>query len=370
MFWRRPAAGTSAYEPKRYSDGATPRRSTPLLPRLPTPDVGTGRGSDGAWWQDCGRLPYLSPGVPYGPRGRGTLRALLLPPLLQSGMARGAGTRGTCQPAARKDPDAVGALLGEFLPTKFRDFLHQLRAKCAEPEEHPPSSPQYPKGASEHCVGFRRPSCSFLPDLRDQSLHSQDSFRENTLGPPRGEFITARKANPPSGEGSRPRRRYCPFRVRFADETLQDTALRYWERNRAVRQNIFQSEQTTLPAVSVSERVLGSVGRWLDSLPRALRPRVQDSMAGSSYWNCPRVSAQEPQLYLSEDATMSSRLPFISRATTPRPRGGLRTFLDTSNTGEQESFLPSLVLQSILKRGRPKGYRLLLPSTNRQQAQR
>lgn len=37
----------------------------------------------------------------------------------------------------------------------------------------------------------------------------------------------------PSGEGPRPRRRYCPFRVRFADETLQDTALRYWERNRA-----------------------------------------------------------------------------------------------------------------------------------------
>lgn len=214
MFWRRPAAGTPAYAPKRYSDGAAPRRSTPLLPRLPTPDVGTGRGSDGAWWQDCGRLPYLSPGVPYGPRGRGTLRALLLPPLLQSSMARGAGTRGTWQPAARKDPDAVGALLGEFLPTKFRDFLHQLRAKCVEPEEHreavgtavgwgregarvpsedrpqltglsssspssflpptlplppvpaAPSSPQYPKGASEHCVGFRRPSCSFLPDLR------------------------------------------------------------------------------------------------------------------------------------------------------------------------------------------------------------
>lgn len=37
----------------------------------------------------------------------------------------------------------------------------------------------------------------------------------------------------PAGEGSRPRKRYCPFRVRFADETLQDTALRYWERNRA-----------------------------------------------------------------------------------------------------------------------------------------
>ncbi|KAK7813618.1 hypothetical protein U0070_000668 [Myodes glareolus] len=363
MFWRRPAAGTPAYEPKRCPDGASPRRATPLLPKLPTPDVGTGRGTAGAWWQDRGRLPYLSPGVPYGPRGRGTLRALLLPPLLQSGMARGAGTRGTRQPKARDDPDTVGALLGEFLPTKFRDFLHQLRAKCAQPEAHreavgtgvvpaAPSTPQHPKGASEHCLGLRGSSCSFLPDLWDQSLHSEDSFREKpTLGPPRGEFITAKKANPfhstqvpkvksllihsPSGEGSRPRRRYCPFRVRFADETLQDTALRYWERNRAVRQNIFPCEQTTLPAVSVSERVLGSVGRWLDSLPRALRPRVQDTVAGSSYWNCPRVSAQEPQLYLSEDATMSSRLPFISRATTPRPRGGLRTFLDTPNTVEQ-----------------------------------
>ena len=68
---------------------------------------------------------------------------------------------------------------------------------------------------------------------------------------------------------------------------------------------------------------------------------------------------------------MSSHLPFISRATIPRPRGGLRTFLDTPNNVDQESFLPSLVLQSVLKQGRPKGYQLLLPSTtNRQQAHR
>ncbi|CAO2598126.1 Uncharacterized protein C9orf50 [Lemmus lemmus] len=349
MFWRQPAAGTPAYEPKRCPDGAAPRRSTPLLPRL----------------------PYLSPGVPYGPRGRGTLRALLLPPLLPFSMARGAGTRGTRQPVARDDPGAVSALLGEFLPNKFRDFLHQLRAKCAEPEAHTPSTPQYPKGASAHCLGLRGPSCSFLPDLWDQSLHSEDSFREKpTLGPPRGEFITARKANPPSGEGSRPRRRYCPFRVRFADETPLDATLRYCERNRAGEQRVTSIQQMTLPAVSASERGIGSVGRCLDSRPRALRPRAQDTVAGSSYWNYPRVSAQEPQLCLPEDSTMSSHLPFISRANTPRPRGGLRTFLNTPNTVEQESFLPSLVRQYILKGGRPKGYRLILPSTNRQQAQR
>ncbi|XP_051022468.1 uncharacterized protein C9orf50 homolog isoform X5 [Acomys russatus] len=364
MFRRQLAAGTP-----RCPEGAAPRRSAPLLlPSLPTPDVRAGRGAVGSWWQDreSQRLPCLSPGtLRVAPRSRGSLHKLLLPPLLPTSAARRAGTETILPSAARDNSDALDALLRELLPSKFRDFLHNLRAKT-------PSAPQYPKGASDHCLGSRCPSSSFLPGLWDQSLHWEDSFREKpTLGPPRGEFITAKKANPPSGEGSRPRRRYCPFRVRFADETLQDTALRYWERNRAVRQNIFPCEQTALPAVSVSERVLGSVGRWLDSLPVALRPRVQDTVAGSACWNCPRVSAQEPQLYFSEDATMSSRLPFISGATaTPRPRGGLQTFLDTPNTVQQESFLPSLVLQSVLRQGRPKGYQQLQPSTNRRQAQR
>lgn len=224
MSRRQPAAGTPAYEPKGCPNGAASRRCTPLLPRLFTPDLRTGRKSAGTWWQDCERLPYLSPGIPYGPRGRGTLRALLLPPLLPSGTAQGAGARGagarragargagareTRQPAARDNPDTFGVLLGKFLPTKFRDFLHQLRAKSAEPEEHreaagtrvgwggvgwrlgspvrtissslgfpplppspflpspplpAPSAPQYPKGASEHYLDLCR-SCSFLPDL-------------------------------------------------------------------------------------------------------------------------------------------------------------------------------------------------------------
>ncbi|XP_051022465.1 uncharacterized protein C9orf50 homolog isoform X2 [Acomys russatus] len=384
MFRRQLAAGTP-----RCPEGAAPRRSAPLLlPSLPTPDVRAGRGAVGSWWQDreSQRLPCLSPGtLRVAPRSRGSLHKLLLPPLLPTSAARRAGTETILPSAARDNSDALDALLRELLPSKFRDFLHNLRAKSAEPEAHrepaggrregeaslgspnedrpqltgrssclfsfsfssssplpAPSAPQYPKGASDHCLGSRCPSSSFLPGLWDQSLHWEDSFREKpTLGPPRGEFITAKKANPPSGEGSRPRRRYCPFRVRFADETLQDTALRYWERNRAVRQNIFPCEQTALPAVSVSERVLGSVGRWLDSLPVALRPRVQDTVAGSACWNCPRVSAQEPQLYFSEDATMSSRLPFISGATaTPRPRGGLQTFLDTPNTVQQVGKLP------------------------------
>uniref|UniRef100_A0A8C6HPI2 RIKEN cDNA 1700001O22 gene n=1 Tax=Mus spicilegus TaxID=10103 RepID=A0A8C6HPI2_MUSSI len=375
MFWRQSMEGTPAYKPKGYPDGTTQRRPVQRLPTLlPMLEGRAGRDVDGAWRRDrkSQRLPCGSPESPNSRRDRGTARALLLPPRQPSSSAREAGTRGNRQPAARDNPDSLGTLLGKLLPNKFRHFLHHLSAESADPEADPPSAPHNPRSTSNHCLASRSSSCLFLPDLWDQPLHWDNSFREKTtLGLPRGELVRAKKAHPPAGEGSRPRKRYCPFRVRFADETLQDTALRYWERNRAVRQNIFPSEQAALPAVSVSERVLGSVGRWLDSLPRALYPRAQDTVAGSSFWTCPRVSAQEPQLYLSEDASVSSHLPFISRATIPRPRGGLRTFLDTPNNVDQESFLPSLVLQSVLKQGRPKGYQLLLPSTtNRQQAHR
>ncbi|XP_031225561.1 uncharacterized protein C9orf50 homolog isoform X2 [Mastomys coucha] len=375
MFRRKPMEGTPAYKPKGYPDGATPLLPIQRLPLLlPMLDGRAGRGKDGTWWRDnkSQRLPCLSPESPYAPRDRGTVRALLLPPLLPNSSAREAGARGNRQPKDHDNRDTLRSLLRELLPHKFSRFLNKLRAKSVDTKADPPSAPQYPRSTSDHCLASPCSSCSFLPDLWDQPLQGDDGFREKTtLGLPKGEFVRAKKAHPPSGEGSRPRKRHCPFRVRFADETLQDTALRYWERNRAVRQNIFPSEQTALPAVSVSERVLGSVGRWLDSLPRALHPRTQDTVAGSSCWNCPGMSAQEPQLYLSEDASMSSGLPFISRATIPRPRGGLRTFLDTPSNVEQESFLPSLVLQSVLKQqGRPKGYQLLLPSTNRQQAHR
>ncbi|KAB1280014.1 Uncharacterized protein Cadr_000016328 [Camelus dromedarius] len=75
-------------------------------------------------------------------------------------------------------------------------------------------------------------------------------------------------------------------------------------------------------------------------------------------------STQELKGHLSEDTSMNSSLPFIPRATIPRQRGDLKTFL------EQESFLPSLVLHTVLKRGHPKGYQLLLPSATSHRAQR
>eukprot|EP00074_Homo_sapiens_P066885 XP_011516965.1 uncharacterized protein C9orf50 isoform X8 [Homo sapiens] len=148
-------------------------------------------------------------------------------------------------------------------PPGFREFLHQLQEKCAEePEPLTSPAPQHQRGVLEHCPGSPRcPNCSFLPDLWGQSSHLQDSLTKISLqqtpilGPLKGDhsqFTTVRKANHrphgaqvprlkaalthnPSGEGSRPCRQRCPFRVRFADETLQDTTLRYWERRRSGR---------------------------------------------------------------------------------------------------------------------------------------
>ncbi|XP_012876731.1 PREDICTED: uncharacterized protein C9orf50 homolog [Dipodomys ordii] len=147
---------------------------------------------------------------------------------------------------------------------------------------------------------------------------------------------------PNPGEGTAPRhRRYCPFRVRFEDETLRDSERRYWERNCAVHRNIFEDEPSTLPEGSVPERVLRNVGKWLESLPKAVYPRLKEAMgSSSSSWERTGV------------------------ASTSRPRGDYKTFLDAygtlgrrspapcSCTHKQEPFLPSLVLQSLLRRGR------------------
>lgn len=137
MFRPQPMEGTPAYKPKGYPDGSTPRRPIQRLPMLlPTLDSRAGRGADSAWWRDrkSQRQPCGSPESPYAPRSRGAARALLLPPLLPSSSAREAGTRGNRQPTDRDNHDALSALLGELLPTKFRQFLHQLRAKSTNSE--------------------------------------------------------------------------------------------------------------------------------------------------------------------------------------------------------------------------------------------
>lgn len=85
-----------------------------------------------------------------------------------------------------------------------------------------------------------------------------------------------------SGEGSGRCRRFCPFRVRFADETLRDTALRYWERNCAGRQTGWGAPGLQkVPAWSPESRGYGpgSKGRPAKArnpltLPRRLLQRV------------------------------------------------------------------------------------------------
>lgn len=170
MFRPQTVEGTPAYKPKGYPDGSTPRRPIQRLPMLlPTLDSRAGRGADSSWWRDrkSQRLPSGSPESPYAPRSRGTARALLLPPLLPSSSAREAGTRGNRQTTDRDNPDALGALLGELLPNKFRHFLHQLRAKSTDPEADREAAGAGCGGSAETGVPRGGPSPShralFLP---------------------------------------------------------------------------------------------------------------------------------------------------------------------------------------------------------------
>ncbi|XP_035876025.1 uncharacterized protein C9orf50 homolog [Phyllostomus discolor] len=104
-----------------------------------------------------------------------------------------------------------------------------------------------------------------MPDVaylssRGRSLNFQNSLKKSSLDqiPTLGllrrdqEATKVKKADRPHGlqapklkaelthssseEGSGHHRRCSPFRVRFADETVWDTALRYWERSRARKQ--------------------------------------------------------------------------------------------------------------------------------------
>ncbi|XP_025215318.1 uncharacterized protein C9orf50 homolog [Theropithecus gelada] len=432
MFRRRPRPGAQEVAPKGLpGDGDFRRSSDPRLPKLTPPALRAAlgaRGSGGsripgggaAWWPEGDaepgvgfgrlpppRLPALLTASRRAVRKRGLLRSLLLPPLLSAGASResaprkpGPGERERPRRGvAREDPDFLGAFLGELLPSRFREFLHQLQQKCAEePEPLTSPAPQHQSGVLEHCPGSPQcPNCSFSPDLWGQSSHLQDSLTKvslhqtPTLGPLKGhhsQFTTVKKANhrphgaqvpklkaalthSPSGEGSKPRKRRCPFRVRFADETLQDTTLRYWERRCSVQQSIIVNQKAALPVAS--ERVFGSVGKRLESLPKALYPEAKEETLASSWcWDCAGLSTQKTQGYLSEDTSMNSSVPFCSgkKAAAQRPRSGLRAFLDPYGNLEQVASWSSVSLQSVLKEGRPKGYHLLLASTTLQPDQR
>nr|XP_028690566.1 uncharacterized protein C9orf50 homolog isoform X3 [Macaca mulatta] len=397
MFRRRPRPGAQEVAPKGLpGDGDFQRSSDPRLPKLTPPALRAAlgaRGSGGsripgggaAWWPEGDaepgvgfgrlpppRLPALLTASRRAVRKRGLLRSLLLPPLLSAGASQesaprkpGPGERERPRRGvAREDPDFLGAFLGELLPSRF-----------------PSPAPQHQSGVLEHCPGSPQcPNCSFLPDLWGQSSHLQDSLTKislhqtPTLGSLKGhhsQFTTVKKANHrphgaqvpklkaalthnPSGEGSKPRKRRCPFRVRFADETLQDTTLRYWERRCSVQQSVIVNQKAALPVAS--ERVFGSVGKRLESLPKALYPEAKEETLASSW------STQKTQGYLSEDTTMNSSVPFCSgkKGAAQRPRSGLRAFLDPYGNLEQ----------SVLKQGRPKGYHLLLASTTLQPDQR
>ncbi|XP_053523652.1 uncharacterized protein C9orf50 homolog [Artibeus jamaicensis] len=438
MPWRHPNLRAQQVAPKGFSGEGWRRRRDLGQPGLPPPELrsapGTwrsrgpraSRGSAEWWpassgessltepgadvWSSRLRLPPLPTMAPRATRSRTGLRSLLQPPRHHRPQECEDSRRGS----ARKTPGSLGSFLGEFLPRRFREFLNQLGAEWVEqPQPPPPTSSESPhqRGASERWEGPSPPSPnrSFLPDSRCQSLNFQNSLKKSSLDhipslrPLRRDqeqFIKVKKANRPHGlgvpklkaelthssseESSGHHRRCSPFRVRFADETAWDTAFRYWERSRALQQDVTVTEnKPATQSEAASERALGSFGRWVESLPEALDSQAKEEAAASSLssWNSPSLPIPELEDYLSEDTPLNSSLPYTPRTTTQRQLRDRKSFLGTHSILDQvgkspsswsqnlESFLPRLELHSTLNQGRLKGYQLLLPSVTRQQAQ-
>ncbi|XP_058528830.1 uncharacterized protein C9orf50 homolog [Ochotona princeps] len=429
-----PRSGTRGYPGgghHHHHHHLRPRESR--LPRLSPSEPRAARG--GAWWLELDSEPAPPPlrsaptAAPSGAaHSRSVLESLLLPPLPSEPRRPGPRVgKDACGGLAGEPSDSLGALLGDLLPSRFRRFLSQLRDKCTEqlePQRHvtrrtpertvypprrlptlsptsswvqAPSTPQHPRGAPQHCPAS--PPCSsnpFLPHQRAHSSYFQDSLKKlllhqlSALTPLRGDhspFTTVKKH--PSAQPSRLKAALAPGsqressgprrRVRFADETLRDSALRYWERNYVAQRNFTGSR---LPAVSseVTEQVAESIKRWLQNLPGSLQLLAKDeSRASLPRWAAPGRPAPQLLERQVEDTPVSYRQPFLPKASTQRPRRNLKAVLDTLGKVDKppyswgqklESLLPSLVLQSVLRRSRPKGYQLLLPSLATQRAQR
>ncbi|XP_012914098.1 uncharacterized protein C9orf50 homolog isoform X1 [Mustela putorius furo] len=419
---RPPNPGAQQVEPQGLPRDGARRRRDPLLPRLPLPQLRSvlGAGSPGglrasegggAWWPSGSSHPdvrHPSPRLPAPPtlaqrgaQNRTRLRSLLLPPLPLARASRelaprrrGPGEReDPRRGAAREAPDSLRALLGELLPSRFREFLHHLGAECAEPRP-PKSWASRPKrSVSDHSHHAPQcPHCQFLPDLRGQSSYVQNSLKKillhqipalGTLRRDPSQF-TLKKANhrphgaqaprlkavlshSSSGQSSGQRKRFCPFRVRFADETLRDTALRYWERSCAawplhfsgtgsprasksfhlfidqllcaVSGNVAAPEPSCGPAgyrrawasspVSIGTGARERPEMTGEFAQNPVRSSKEEAMANVSFsWDRPGLSTQEPPGHLPEDASMKRSLPSIPRATTRRLRGDLPTWQD------------------------------------------
>ncbi|KAM5298538.1 uncharacterized protein C9orf50 homolog [Ctenodactylus gundi] len=357
-----------------------------------------------AWWGPERGSPWWREGTPdpgaRAPAGTPPAWSSLLGPLIWGSASRGSGgpqpaeTGDPRRVAARDAPDpSLGALLGELIPSRFRDFMTQLRAKCMEQLE-PPAPPQNV---------WDQPSTDFLKRLEKILLQHPGPPRPQH---PQGKARPTQTPRPTLGpssleEGAGPARHSSPFRVRFADETLRESMLRYLDRRiagcqgdlREPRGSKIQQRQWNQGSHRGGSENKGCPGLALleGFLCRHVCP-PQTSTHGcllpvTRSWEVPSLFPSqdpmplrviqcrylppptqhllcpwEPHSSLTKDVSFNSNLPYISRAAPQRQRGDQKTLL------EQESFLPSL--QSVLKQGRPKGGQFLLPSAAPRRARR
>ncbi|KAG8512747.1 putative protein C9orf50 [Galemys pyrenaicus] len=346
---RHPKPGAQQVAPQGFPGDGDRRSRAPPLPRLTQPELRAAPGAKGSrmsvggsgWWPDSrsewshlelaggGRssrphLPALPTAAQRAAQNRRVAKSLLLPPLFLAPQDPAPPRRGPEQREdARRDsvpegPEILGALLGELLPSRFRQFLRQLGAhlSSAMPEggvREPPALSEFqPLGARRPAVsardlqgaalprmfpggrspylrtGLQKALLHQIPDLgllRSGQSQYNISNKSSQFHSPQAPKLKAVLSPSSSGEGSGPHRRCCPFRVRFADETLRDAAIRYWERYCTG----FVSLQ--------SHDVLGPEARDFHRAPAP--PVFRNSSDMDTYWGSRPAEGREPGLLLA-----------------------------------------------------------------------
>lgn len=167
---RRPKSRAQQVAPKGFPCKGTRRRRDPPLPSWPPCDLRSERRSEGSrasggsaeWWQESSGeflptkpgvdvrspspcVPFLPTVAPRAVRNRTGLRSMLSPPMLLAGAPRtpapprsGPGVWEDFSRGSMEGKDSLGPSLGEFLPTRFREFLRQLGVQWVE-QRQPPS---------------------------------------------------------------------------------------------------------------------------------------------------------------------------------------------------------------------------------------
>ncbi|XP_036608582.1 uncharacterized protein C9orf50 homolog isoform X2 [Trichosurus vulpecula] len=228
--------------------------------------------------------------------------------------------------------DFPSPVLGELLPNRPKVSREPTEKPCRKRLQHSTSFPSKQDNSSG--CSCDSPGCSFCSDPPDLWSKNRQTVK---LKPA---LITSC-----SDDASGPQKRFHPFRVRFADESPKDMALRYWERNYEVQRSLLKSPTSC----KYPEQVSGKLGIWMEKVPRSgsqqtnvwrddfLRAGRLDTMP-MSFQELPADNLKKNSTYNSLHTSplasldFSGTRPYQDQATDPPKKSSIYNSLHTNTS--------------------------------------